>query len=287
MMPPSSVSARLGDTRVMSSGCPTAAWDTILGMSDALLAVAGLTKRYGDFTAVTDLTLQVAPRTIVALLGPNGAGKTTAIRMLIGQLRPSAGTASVGGLDCFAQRDEVMRITGYLPDEPVFHDYLTGRELLRFVGGLHGLDKQEIRQRAEPLLARLELGSAIDDYAVNYSRGMKKKLALAMALLHRPRLLILDEPANGLDPYAARELLALVREQASNGASVVFSTHLLDQAERISDRAVILAKGRLVADGTVAELRQRAATNGSLEEIFFALTTPDPGGVASASAGEP
>ena len=244
-------------------------------MPDALLAVAGLAKRYGDFTAVADLTLEVPAGTILALLGPNGAGKTTTIRMLIGQLRPSAGTATVAGLDCFAARDQVMRITGYLPDEPVFHDYLSGRELLGFVGGLHGLTADDIRVRAEPLVARLELGAALDDYAVNYSRGMKKKLALAMALLHRPRLLILDEPANGLDPYAARELLALVREQAAEGATVVFSTHLLEQAERISDRAAILAQGRLVAEGAIAELRQRAAAGGSLEEVFFAVTKAD------------
>ena len=244
-------------------------------MSDVLLSVSGLVKRYGDFTAVADLSLQVPAGTILALLGPNGAGKTTAIRMLIGQLRPSAGTATVAGLDCFAARDQVMRITGYLPDEPVFHDYLSGRELLGFVGGLHGLSSADIRTRAEPLVARLELGAALDDYAVNYSRGMKKKLALAMALLHRPRLLILDEPANGLDPYAARELLALVREQAAEGATVVFSTHLLEQAERISDRAAILAHGRLVAEGSIAELRQRAAAGGSLEEVFFAVTKAD------------
>ena len=205
--------------------------------------------------------------------------------MLIGQLRPSAGTASVAGLDCFAQRAEVMRITGYLPDEPVFHDYLTGRELLGFVAGLHGLSGAELRERADPLVARLELGGAIDDYAVNYSRGMKKKLALAMALLHRPRLLILDEPANGLDPYAARELLALVREQATAGTTVVFSTHLLEQAERISDRAAILAHGRLVAAGTIAELRQRAAAGGSLEEVFFAVTRDDAAPGEAAVAG--
>ncbi len=244
-------------------------------MTAPILVVAGLGKRYGDVGAVDGLNLTVEAGTILALLGPNGAGKTTTIRMLIGQLRPSAGTATVAGLDCFARRDAVMAITGYLPDEPVFHDYLTGRELLGFVGGLHGLDAAGIRDRAEPLLERLELGPAIDDYAVNYSRGMKKKLALVMALLHRPRLLILDEPANGLDPYAARALLALVREEAVSGVTVLFSTHLLEQAERISDRAAILAQGRLVAEGGIAELRQRAAAGGSLEEVFFAVTRAD------------
>jgi ABC-2 type transport system ATP-binding protein len=243
-------------------------------MEQPILSLRGLGKRFGELAAVEAIDLDIAAGSILALLGPNGAGKTTTIRMVIGQLRPSAGSAQVAGLDCFTQRDEVMRVTGYLPDEPVFHDYLTGRELLGFVGGLHVLDAGEVRARAEPLVARLDLAGALDDYAVNYSRGMKKKLALAMALLHRPRLLVLDEPANGLDPYAARELLALVREQAAAGATVVFSTHLIEQAERISDHAAIMAGGRLVAAGPIAELRAGAAAGGSLEQVFFAVTAP-------------
>ena len=207
---------------------------------DPLIRLRGLAKRFDTVAAVDGIDLDVAPGTVVALLGPNGAGKTTTIRMLMGQLRPSAGTATVAGHDCFAERDQVMAVTGYVPDEPAFHDYLTGRELLRFVGSMHGLDAATIGARATGLVERLALGEAIDDFAVNYSKGMRKKLALALALLPEPRLLICDEPANGLDPHASRDLLALVRELAAAGTTVLFSTHLLDQAEKVADRAAMV-----------------------------------------------
>ncbi len=235
-----------------------------------VLEIKGLTKRYGDFTAVSDLALAVPRGEIFALLGPNGAGKTTTLRMLMGILRPSSGTASVDGLDCFQDRCAVKQHVGYLPDEPVFYDYLRGREILRFVGEMHGLDPAEIDRRSEPLLERLELADALEEYAVNYSKGMKKKLALLCALLHDPALLILDEPTNGLDPYATRSLLEIVREKVADGKTVFYSTHLLDQAEKLCRRVAILFKGRLAAVGTLDELR--AARGGSLEEVFFAVT---------------
>ena len=241
---------------------------------EPLVRLRGLAKRFGTVGAVDGIDLDVAPGAVVALLGPNGAGKTTTIRMLMGQLRPSAGSATVAGHDCFSARDQVMALTGYVPDEPSFHDYLTGRELLRFVGAMHGLDAATIGARASRWVERLNLGEAIDDFAVNYSKGMRKKLALALALLPAPRLLICDEPANGLDPHASRDLLALVRELAADGTTVLFSTHLLDQAEKVADRAAIIARGRLLAEGPIAELRAAAATGGSLEDAFFALTAP-------------
>ncbi len=236
------------------------------------LEIRGLTKRYGDFLAVDGLTLDVPRGEIFALLGPNGAGKTTTIRMLMGILRPSGGTARVDGLDCFQDRVEVKRRVGYLPDEPVFYDYLRGREILRFVGEMHGLATAEIDRRAWPLLERLELADATEEYAVNYSKGMKKKLALLCAMLHDPLLLILDEPTNGLDPYATRTLLDLVREKAAEGRTVFYSTHLLDQAEKLCRRVGIVHKGRLAALGTLDELRTNLARGGSLEELFFAVT---------------
>ena len=244
--------------------------------SAPLLQLSGLTKRYGTTTAVTGLDLSLEAGEIVALLGPNGAGKTTTLRMLMGQLQPTQGTARIGGLDCFSQRAETMRQVGYLPDEPVFHEYLSGRELLRFVGSMHGLDAASLGGEAAKWVERLDLGEAIDDYATNYSKGMKKKLALALALLHRPRLLILDEPANGLDPYATRTLLEVLAEQAAAGTAILFSTHLLDQAERLCHRAAIIARGALVATGTVDELRRQATDGGSLEQAFFALTATAP-----------
>lgn len=234
-----------------------------------LVEMIGLSKRYGEFDAVKDLSLRVSPGEIVALLGPNGAGKTTTIRMLMGILQPTAGTATVGGFDCFRDRDRVMRLVGYLPDEPVFYDYLKGKEVLRFVGEMRGYHPQETRQRTEPLIERLELGDALEEYAVNYSKGMKKKLALILALMHEPALLILDEPTNGLDPFATRTFHALVRERAGAGTAVFYSTHLLDQAERLCHRVGIVARGRLAASGTLAELQQSLREGGSLEEIFF------------------
>ncbi len=237
-----------------------------------LVEINDLGKRYGTFDAVSNLRLEVPRGEIFALLGPNGAGKTTTIRMLMGILQPTTGTAKIDGLDCFLDRVEVKRRVGYLPDEPVFYDYLRGRELINFVGEMHGLSREEIRSRADPLLGRLELLDAVNEYAVNYSKGMKKKLALICALIHDPALLILDEPTNGLDPYATRSLHELVREKAAEGKTIFYSTHLLDQAEKLCKRVGIVYKGRLAASGTLDELRASSHSDGSLEEIFFSVT---------------
>jgi ABC-2 type transport system ATP-binding protein len=231
-----------------------------------------LGKRYGDFQAVADLTLQVGPGVLFALLGHNGAGKTTTIRMLMGILQPSAGSARIAGLDCFADRVEVKRRIGYLPDEPIFYDYLRGREILRFVGRMHGLTNSQIDDRSRPLLERLELEDATEEYAVNYSRGMKKKLALICALMHDPALLILDEPASGLDPDGIRTLHELMREKAAEGKTVFYSTHQLEQAEKVCHQVGILHDGRLAAAGTLDELREQFKTDSSLEEIYFQVT---------------
>jgi ABC-2 type transport system ATP-binding protein len=231
-----------------------------------------LRKRYGDFVAVVDLSLQVGRGEIFALLGSNGAGKTTTIRMLMGILQPSGGAARVDGLDCFANRVEVKRRVGYLPDEPIFYEYLRGREIIDFVGEMHGLTAAQIEERADPLLERLALADAVEEFAVNYSRGMKKKLALICALLHDPALLILDEPTNGLDPAGIRTLHDLLRELAAAGKTVFYSTHLLDHAEKLCHRVAILNKGSLAMCGTLAELRAELSSNSSLEEIFFQVT---------------
>ena len=238
----------------------------------AVVGLKGLCKRYGDFDAVVDLDLDVQAGEMFALLGPNGAGKTTTIRMMMGILQPTAGSARIHGFDCFTQREQVMAEVGYLPDEPVFYDYLRGREILRFVGEMRGFDAKEVDRRTIPLLERLELGDALDEFATNYSKGMKKKLAITAALLHEPRLLILDEPTNGLDPFATRTLHAVLREQIEAGRSVFFSTHLLDQAERLCHRVAIMESGRIAACGPLDELKAQLAPGGSLEEIFFRVT---------------
>lgn len=234
-----------------------------------------LTKRYGDFTAVRDLTLTVERGEVFGFLGPNGAGKTTTIRMLMSILVPTSGTARIDGLDCQADRIEVKRRVGYLPDNPVFYDFLRGREILEFVGEMHGLSRPEARQRALALMDELALDEASEEYAVNYSMGMKKKLALACALIHDPPVLILDEPTNGLDPRAAHEVDQRLRAGAAAGKTIFLSTHLLDRAEKLCARVGIVHQGGLVAAGPVGDLRRQLANEGSLEQVFLAVTADE------------
>jgi len=242
------------------------------GGDQPLVEIENLSKRYGDFEAVSRFTLTVGAGELFALLGPNGAGKTTTIRMLMGILQPSAGSARIGGLNCFSDRVQVMRLVGYLPDEPVFYDYLRGGEIIRFIGEMHGFSKIEISRRTGPMLDRLELSDAVNEFAVNYSKGMKKKLALICAMLHDPPLLILDEPTNGLDPFATRTLHEIMREKVAAGRTLFFSTHLLDQAERLCSRMAIIHRGRLAAAGSLAQLRANLPPHSTLEEVFFAHT---------------
>jgi ABC-2 type transport system ATP-binding protein len=237
----------------------------------SFVEIRKLTKRYGEFTAVADLDLEISSGEMFALLGPNGAGKTTTMRLLMGILKPSSGAALISGLSCFEDRVEVKRLVGFLPDEPIFHDYLRGIDIVRFVGGMHGLSTAEIEARTRPLFERMELTDAVGEFAVNYSRGMKKKLALVCALLHEPRLLILDEPTSGLDPLATRRLNELLVEKAGQGTTVLLSSHLLDQVQRLCSRMAIISRGSLAAVGTLDDLRKRATAESSLEEVFFAV----------------
>ncbi len=239
-----------------------------------ILEINQLVKRYGSFTALAGLSLSVPAGGIFALLGPNGAGKTTLIKLLMGMLQPSSGSIRVAGLDAFNDSVAVKALVGYLPDEPAFYDFMRGRELIRFVGEMHGLDRATIDARGRQLADRLNLSDAMEEFAENYSRGMKKKLGLILALLHQPQLLVLDEPTNGLDPHGTQVLHELMRETAAAGSTVVFSTHLLDQAERLCDRVAVVSHGRLAAEGTLAEMRNRFGADASLEQLFFLLTEP-------------
>jgi ABC-2 type transport system ATP-binding protein len=241
-----------------------------------VVEIDGLTKSYGSFVAVRDLSLRLHRGEILALLGPNGAGKTTTIRMLMGILSPTSGAARILGHDCFLDRAEVMAHVGYLPDEPVFYEHLRGGEIVRFCGAMRGMPDAAVRATARELSQRLDLTDALDEYAVNYSMGMKKKLALVCAMLHAPALLILDEPTNGLDPVATRALLELIRQTAAAGTAVFYSTHLLDQAQRLCHRVGILHRGALAALGTPDELRARLSPGGSLEDVFFQVAGQEP-----------
>jgi len=231
-----------------------------------------LSKSYGAFDAVKPLTLTVPRGEVFGFLGPNGAGKTTTIRMMMGILVPTAGRVTIGGLDCHTQRAQVQQRTGYLPDNPVYYDYLRGREILQFVAEMHGLPRPEAAARARRGLEDWGLGDATDEFAVNYSMGMKKKLGLAIALMHEPEVLILDEPINGLDPRAAREVQDRLKAIAGQGRTIFVSTHLLDMAERLCTRIGIIDRGQLVAAGTAAELRREGAGSESLEDIFLRMT---------------
>jgi ABC-2 type transport system ATP-binding protein len=250
-----------------------------------VISFDALSKHYGEFVAVRGLTLAVAHGEVFGFLGPNGAGKTTTIRMLMGILVPTAGHAVIDGLDCQRDRIAVKRRVGYLPDAPIFYDFLRGREIVEFVGEMHGQPRGAARRTAARLLDELALAEAAEEYAINYSTGMKKKLALACALVHDPSVLILDEPTNGLDPRAAREVQDRLRRASAEGKTIFLSTHLLDMAERLCSRVGIIHRGELVAEGALDALRSSIVPGGTLEEVFLKVTEPEDAATAL-SAGD-
>lgn len=237
-----------------------------------MITFDALSKSYGDFNAVRNLSFSVEPGEVFGFLGPNGAGKTTTIRMMMGILVPSSGRVAIAGLDCQADRTAVKCHVGYLPDAPMFYDFLRGREILEFVGEMHGQSRGLARANAEKLMHELGLDEASEEYAINYSMGMKKKLGLACALIHDPQVLILDEPTNGLDPRAAREVQDRLHRCAESGKTIFLSTHLLDMAERLCTRLGIIHKGELSGLGALDALRSKVVPGGSLEAVFLKLT---------------
>ena len=237
-----------------------------------MIEFAELSKNYGSFNAVAPLTLTVPHGEMFGFLGPNGAGKTTTIRMMMSILVPSGGSVRIAGLDCHREAAEVKRHVGYLPDSPIFYDFLRGREILQFIGEMHGLKRMESLLRTERLLGELGLDQVGEEFAVNYSMGMKKKLGLACALIHEPSVLILDEPTNGLDPRASRDVQQRLRKSADEGMTIFLSTHILDMAERLCSRIGIIHRGELVATGSPAELKEKVTSGGTLEEVFLAVT---------------
>jgi ABC-2 type transport system ATP-binding protein len=239
-----------------------------------MIQTENLTRHYGTLAAVQDLNLIVEQGELFGFLGPNGAGKTTTIRMLTGLLRPTSGTARVAGYDVQAEPLAVKRSIGYLAQTPLLYDRLTGREFLRFLGGLHGLDDDEIAARSVELLVTTGLTEKADDLIESYSGGMRHKIGLCGALLHDPPLLILDEPLAGLDPYSARQIKDLLRERCRQGHTVFLSTHILEIAERVCDRVGILDQGRLIVVGTMESLRdqEKLGRDTTLEDLFLRLT---------------
>ncbi len=250
-------------------------------MSDAL-RLTGLTKKFGDKVAVDNLDLTVRAGELYGLLGPNGAGKTTTLRMVAGLLKPDAGAISVYGVDGLADPIAAKRIMAWQPDEPALYDKLTAWEYLEFIAGLWSVDVKTARSRAEELLRFLDLWDNRNERTEGFSRGMKQKTALAGALIHDPQLLMLDEPLTGLDAAIARQVKDLLQRRAKAGGTIILTTHILDVAERVADRIGIIQGGRLLAEGTLAELRGRAgdAATTSLEDVYLQL-------VGAAAAHEP
>jgi len=237
-----------------------------------ILNIQKLSKVFGDFSAVKDLDLILESGSIYALLGPNGAGKTTTIKMIMGLLKPTSGSVRICGTDISENRVEALKHVGYLPDEPFYHDYLKGSEILRFVGEVHGLSLKEIELIMSEYVPLFELEEAIEDYAVNFSLGMKKRLGLIASIIHSPEVLILDEPINGLDPYGVKILHEFLVNYVSKGKTVIYSTHVLLQAEQLCDSVGIIYKGELIRNAKLDDLKKEYSDSQSLEEIFFEIT---------------
>jgi ABC-2 type transport system ATP-binding protein len=241
------------------------------------VVVEDLRKNYGSKAAVDGLRFSVARGRFFGFLGPNGAGKSTTIRMLTGLLRPTSGDAVIEGVRLSADPLGVKRIIGVLPEELPLYERLTGEEYLLFAGRMHGLSRAETEKRAEELLQFLSLAEDAPRLTLEYSQGMKKKLALAAALIHNPRVLFLDEPLNGIDPVSARVVTDLLQRLTRNRVTLFFTSHVLDVVERLCDEVAIIDRGRIVAQGSLAEIRaQRTeAQDASLEDVFLKLVDAD------------
>ncbi|CCB67267.1 MULTISPECIES: ABC transporter ATP-binding protein [unclassified Hyphomicrobium] len=241
----------------------------------AALEIRGLTKSF-THKAVDDLSLSIRRGEFYALLGPNGAGKTTTLRMVAGLLRPDGGSIEILGLDALNDPVAAKAVTAWVPDEPLVYDKLDPIEYLEFIAGLWGMDEAKAADRAEHLIDLLDLETQARTRCQGLSKGMRQKVALAGALIHEPSLIILDEPLTGLDAGSARRVKTVLKEHVANGATVVMTTHILEVAERMAERIGVIARGRLVAEGTLDELRARAGRQDSnLEDIFLTLVADE------------
>jgi ABC-2 type transport system ATP-binding protein len=238
-----------------------------------MIRLESLTKKYGSFTAVDAIDLEVPAGQLFGFLGPNGAGKTTTLRMLAGILRPTAGRIRIGGIDLVERPNEAKALLGFIPDRPFIYEKLTGMEFLQFVAGLFGQDGAAVEHRARELLGLFDLEDWRDELVESYSHGMRQKLIISSAFVHRPAVIVVDEPMVGLDPKAARTLKDLFREYTRRGHTIMMSTHTLEVAQAMCDRIAIIQRGRIAAEGTMDELRRDAESGADgLEDIFLRLT---------------
>ncbi|PKL43846.1 MAG: ABC transporter ATP-binding protein [Candidatus Riflebacteria bacterium HGW-Riflebacteria-1] len=236
-----------------------------------MIRINELKKSFNEKIAVDGITFDVARGAVFGFLGPNGAGKTTTLRILMGLLQPDSGRVEIDGIDVAADPIAVRARVGYLPDEIFLYDYLTGYQFLDFVADVHQLPKTDRKARIEELLAQFGLSEAANEYTANYSFGMKKKMALASIIIHAPKVLILDEPFNGLDPQATRDFRLLLDKMVENDTTIIFSSHVLEVVEKLVTHVGIIASGRLRLSESIENVTQ---TWGSLEKAFFELTDP-------------
>lgn len=238
-----------------------------------MIAVENLVKRYGSFTAVDGVSIDVAPGQIHGFLGPNGAGKTTSIRIIAGLLKPTAGRVVVNGHDLAAEPEAAKAALGFIPDRPFIYEKLTAAEFLRFHAGLYGMADGDIEARTDEMLAIFELTKWRNELVESFSHGMKQRLVMCAAFLHRPKAVLVDEPMVGLDPRGARLIKDVFRRMADHGVAILMSTHTLEVAEEMCDLISIILKGKIIAHGTVADVRAMAGTpDEELTPVFLKLT---------------
>jgi ABC-2 type transport system ATP-binding protein len=238
-----------------------------------MIAIHDLVKKYGSFTAVDGVTLEVAPGEIHGFLGPNGAGKTTTIRMIAGLLKPTSGRILVNGHNLESEPERAKASLGFIPDRPFIYEKLTAGEFLRFHAGLYGLDGPGVPERVREMLELFELSRWEDELVESFSHGMKQRLVMCAAFLHRPEAVLVDEPMVGLDPRGARLIKDVFRRMSERGVAILMSTHTLEVAQEMCDRISIILKGKIIARGTVPELRAMAGNPADqLTSVFLKLT---------------
>ncbi|MFC1591113.1 ABC transporter ATP-binding protein [Thermodesulfobacteriota bacterium] len=238
-----------------------------------MIRLANLTKKYSRLVAVDNINLQVSQGEVFGFLGPNGAGKTTTIRMMAGLLKPTSGEAFIDGHNVYRQPQQAKQLSGFIPDRPFIYGKLTGREFLRFIGRLYNVAEDEIDKRIQQLFELFTITGYGDDLVESFSHGMKQRLVMASALLHKPKVIIVDEPMVGLDPKGAKLVKKIFQQLCRNGVTVFMSTHTLEIAEEVCDRIGIILEGKLIAVGTMKELKEKTGGEAKkLESIFFKLT---------------
>jgi ABC-2 type transport system ATP-binding protein len=238
-----------------------------------MIRLENLTKKFGDFVAVDNLTLEVKSGEFFGFLGPNGAGKTTTIKMIAGLIRPTSGKIFICGIDALEEPEKAKSLLAYVPDQPFIYDKLTGREFLFFIGGLFKMEKGKIREKVNLLVEHFELERWIDRRIEEYSQGMKQRVIIASALLHDPKVIVIDEPMVGLDPRSARIVKETLKQKTKEGVSIFMSTHSLEVAEELCDTIGIIKEGKLIAKFDSSEIENfRKRKDGSFEELFIELT---------------